>query len=137
MRLTRSQLGTLAGLGHGGGTLGTSLSRLRMAGYVVEEGDLITATEAGISALGDVPPAPSWPDELVATWRRAVGENAAGRLLDVLVDAYPQWMTRDAFAAACGLTADAGTFGTDLSRLRSNALTYEEGGRVRLAESPT
>ncbi len=133
VRLTRAQLGTLCGLAHRGGTFGTYLSRLRTGGLIAEEGDLISSTPEGLAAVGGIPPAPSSPAEVQAMWKNALGPGAAGRLLDALVEAYPRWLSREHLAAAVGLTAGAGTFGTYLSRCRSNGLLEERGGEVRAA----
>ena len=132
-RFTRAQLGTLAGLAWKGGTFSTYLSRLRTAGYLDEEGDLLGASEAGISACGGAPPAPASPEEVQATWRRALGEGAAGRLLDALIAQRDEWIRRDELAEACGLAASGGTFSTYLSRLRSNGLLEEKGSEIRAA----
>ncbi len=51
----------------------------------------------------------------------------------VLAERYPDAMSRDELAEACNLTANAGTFGTYLSRLRSNALIVERDGTVAAA----
>lgn len=130
-RFTRAQLGTLAGLAHSGGTFSTYLSRLRSAGLLEEEGELIGSSADGLEAVGEIPPAPSTPEEIQAVWRRALGAGAAGRLLDALIAQWPEWMSRAELAEACGLTAGAGTFGAYLSRLRSNGLLEERGAELR------
>ncbi len=52
------------------------------------------------------------------------------RLVEVVVER-PDGMDRDELAAACGLTAGAGTFGTYLSRARTARLLEVEGRIVR------
>lgn len=130
IRLSRAQLGTLCGLAHGGGTFGTYLSRLRSAGFIEEQGDLLTATAAGIDAVGVIPPAPSTPEAILEMWLENVGRNAAGKLLAELARVYPEGLTRADLGEACGIATSGGTFGTYLSRLRSNALIEERGGVV-------
>lgn len=129
-QLSRSQIGTLAGLSWRGGTFNTYLSRLRTAGYVTEAGELLSVTPEGLAAFGECPPAPASPKTVQAQWKRALGEHAAGRLIDVLVSCYPALLRRDELASQAGLTANAGTFNTYLSRLRSNALIEEYGDAV-------
>jgi hypothetical protein len=52
-------------------------------------------------------------------WKNALG--GAGRLIDVLLHADGA-LDREELASRAGLTSNAGTFGTYLSRLRSNDL---------------
>ena len=130
-RFTRAQLGTLAGLAHTGGTFTTYLSRLRSHGLLEEDGELLGCSAEGLDAVGEVPPAPSSPEEVQAVWRRAVGSGGAGRVLDALIDRWPAWTPRERLAEACALTASGGTFCTYLSRLRSNGLLEERGSELR------
>ena len=69
----------------------------------------------------------------MAMWCRAVG-GGAGRLLRLLADR--GLLTRDELAEAADMTASGGTFGTYLSRLRSNGLIEEDGpgAPISLAE---
>jgi hypothetical protein len=129
-RYTKAQWGTLAGLAHTGGTFSTYLSRLRTAGHLAEEGGYFSVSDGGMAAAGELPPAPQTTEELVAMWQRAVGGGAA-RMLDVLVAAYPDWLTREQLAEALDMAASGGTFSTYLSRLRSNGLAEVQGAQVR------
>jgi hypothetical protein len=129
-KYTRAQWGTLAGLAPTGGTFSTYLSRLRTAGYLTEEGGYFSASDAGMAAAGEMPPAPQSTEELVAMWQRAVGGGAA-RMLDVLVAAYPESLTRERLAEDLDMAASGGTFSTYLSRLRSNGLAKVQGQQVK------
>jgi hypothetical protein len=55
-------------------------------------------------------------------------------LIDVLLDAGGQ-LPRNELAVRAGLTSNAGTFGTYLSRLRSNDLVSVAGSVVRIADA--
>lgn len=129
-KYTRAQWGTLAGLAHTGGTFSTYLSRLRSAGYLVEDGGYFSVSDAGMDTAGEMPPTPQTTEELVAMWQRAVGGGSA-RMLEVLVAAYPEWLTRERLADALNMAASGGTFSTYLSRLRSNGLAEVQGAQVR------
>ena len=120
---TKSQLGTLSGYSPSGGTFGTYLSSLRKKG-LVQEGPLLdlTITEAGFAAMGGgVPEGPKNTDELLAMWR---GKLLAGerKMFDVLVEVYPEHITREELGQRVGFAHLGGTFGTYLSTLRRNQL---------------
>ena len=65
-------------------------------------------------------------------WKEALG--SAGRLIDLLLAAGGQ-LPRNELAARAGLTSNAGTLGTYLSRLRSNDLVSVAGSVVRIADA--
>jgi len=130
---TIAQWATLSKLKKTGGTWSTYLSRLRTAGHVEQRGALWHATDDGIAAVGEIPPAPESPAELLEMWKRSVGGGAA-RMLDAISDAEPRGLSFDELADAVGITRSGGTFGTDLSRLRSNGLVDPDGPLIRLSD---
>src|SRR5271154_4012327 len=67
-RFTWGQAATLAGLKPSGGHFNAGRKSLRDAGYVAEANDLVEITPAGLTAAGEVPPAPSTPAERLALW---------------------------------------------------------------------
>ncbi len=129
-RFTRSEWATLAGLKKTGGTWGTYVSRLRMAGYLDERDGRVGVTPAGLKAVGAVPPAPTTTAELVQMWKDNLG-GGAGRLLDILVKSYPEPMRRAVLAAHVRMEPTGGTFNTYLSRLRANGLLEERAGQIK------
>lgn len=131
--LTEAQWATLTGLKRSGGTWSTYKSRLRTAGLVALDGDLWRATPEGLDVYGGVVEPPASITERIAMWRRAVG--AAGRLLDILCEAYPAAMTREELALRAGLEPSGGTFSTYLSRLAGNELVVKAGETVRAADA--
>lgn len=95
--VTREQLTVLTGYKRS--SRDTYLQRLRQAGLVVEEGETILATIVGANSLGpDFEPLPTGA-HLREHWR---GRLPAGelRLYEVLVDAYPKAVDRDALSEA-------------------------------------
>jgi len=67
-RFTWGQVATLAGLKPRGGSFNAGRKALRDTGLVADAGDLVVITPAGLTAAGEVPPAPSTPAERLAMW---------------------------------------------------------------------
>jgi uncharacterized protein len=124
--LTDSQLGTLAKVKKTGGTFGTYTSELRRNGLIERHGDLWIPTDAGLDLVGGARP-PTDPGEARAHWRSKF-TGGARRMYDLLVDAYPRGLTADELADRAGITRTGGTFGTYVSRLRSNGCLREVDG---------
>lgn len=127
LKLTRAQLGTLAGFTPRGGTFRTYFGQLVRSGYLVEQasGD-VGITESGFGYVGEnVPPAPATTDELLALWRKNLRAGAA-KMLDVLVDVYPLGLSRAELGAESGFEPSGGTFRTYLGALHRNGLVVED-----------
>lgn len=127
------QWATLSKLKRTGGTWSTYKSRLRTTGYVEQIGDLWYATEVGIAAAGELPPVAESPDEILEMWKSNLGGGPA-RMLEALAAAEPAGLTRDELAEQVDITRSGGTFGTYLSRLRSNGLIDQPGETIRLSD---
>lgn len=125
--LSRRELGALSGVKSSGGTFGTYLSRLRVAGHVEDGGAGVRITDAGRALVGHVEQPRGYA--LFEWWRPKLGEKPA-HMLDVLVST-GQVIGRDELARQAGLTANAGTFGTYLSRLMSRGLIERANGGYR------
>lgn len=128
---TIAQWATLAKLKRTGGTWSTYLSRLRVAELVEQRGDLWFATDAGLDAAGEIPPAPESPSEILEMWKANLGGGPA-RMLDALSESGDRGLSLDALSEAVGITRSGGTFGTYLSRLRANGLVENGGDGIRL-----
>ena len=63
-------------------------------------------------------------------WRSNLN-GGAKRMLDDLVDAYPRAMSREELSEAAGISHTGGTWGTYLSKLKTNGLAEVEGGEIR------
>jgi hypothetical protein len=132
---TKSQIGALAGFTPSGGTFGTYFSRLRKDGFLLEQGTSITITEKGLNFFADgLPPAPQSTEELLEMWRSKLmrGER---KMLDVVVEKYPDPITKEELGEATVFTHTGGTFGTYLSTLRRNELVTVEGDQVRACDA--
>lgn len=134
VRVTRSQLGTLSGFAPRGGTFSTYLSTLKRFGYVDELEGLVGITDAGFDRLGFRPAAPESTEEIVEMWRGALKAGARA-MLDELVAAHPEGLTRAELGDTAGFAPAGGTFGTYLSILRRNGLAAERDGVVYAGEA--
>lgn len=131
--LTEKKLALLAGLSKSGGTWGTYLSALSTAGQMERGGAGWMITAEGLAALGDYDPLPTG-DALVAYWLSQLGGGGARRMLEALVQVYPDSLTQEQLAEAASLTASAGTFGTYLSRLRTLELVESAGAGIKASD---
>lgn len=133
---SKSQLGALSGYTPSGGTFSGYLSTLRKNGLinVDHRGDL-TITEAGLDWFGgERPAAPTTTDELIEMWR---GKLVAGerKMLDVLIEAHPNPVTKEELGEKSGYASSGGTFSGYLSTLRKNALATVEGDDVKASDA--
>ena len=132
---TRSQIAQLAGYTASGGTFGNYFGRLRRLGYIKESGDKVQITMEGLSYIGeDAPTPPSTTEELVAVWREKLlaGER---KMLDVVLAAHPEAISKEELGEKSGYEWTGGTFGNYLGTLRRNELVVVEDDQVRASES--
>lgn len=128
-KFTEAQWATMSGLKRTGGTWGTYKSRIVQAGLAICQGDFWQATEDAVAQYGDASRAPTSPEEVLEDWKRKLGGGSA-RMLDALRGSP---LSRQDLAAAVGIEVTGGTFGTYLSRLRSNGLVDESNGQIQLS----
>lgn len=133
--LSRAQLGVLSGYAASGGTFRTYLPTLKRLGLVEQNGDTVRLTAEGVTAAGDaVAAAPRSPEAVQEMWRGALGQGER-KMLDVLIQAYPDSMTRGALGAMSGYAAGGGTFRTYLPKLKRLGLVEVKGDEVRASDS--
>ena len=120
LRLTTSQWGTVAHLKTTGGTWSTYLSDIRRAGFVDEGPAGWTLTDAGFDYLGGRPD-PMTAAELQDHYRSILRAGAV-KMLDALLEAHPDGLTRGQLGAAADIAITGGTFSTYLSDLVRNGL---------------
>jgi hypothetical protein len=133
-RLTVPQLGALSRLSHKGGTFSSYFGELQRRELIDVAGrDDVGITEAGFEAIGADPPAePQSPAEMVAMWRERLPASAT-RILDALIEVYPEGLDREELAVQTGLTASGGTFGAAVGMLRRYALAEPDGRGLRVS----
>jgi uncharacterized protein len=120
---TKRQLALQTGYAVKGGGFGNALGALRSAG-LIERGEPIRATQAGLDALGDAfQPLPTGGPALLEHWAGQLGK-AEGLILRALVAAWPGTLTKQEVADRTGYAADGGGFGNALGRLRTLELIH-------------
>ena len=123
--MTEAQWAVSSVLKRTGGTWSAYVSRLKMAGRFVQQGDLYYITEKGLADLGEAPaPLPSPGRDLVEFWAGKI--NGVGPMIRRLAEVYPDYLTKEQLAADLNMAASGGTFGAYLSRLRSPGLIEED-----------
>jgi hypothetical protein len=130
--VTKSQWGTVAKLKSTGGTWSTYVSAIRQHGFLEETPAGYRLTEAGLDYLGGAPE-PMTAAELQDQYRRILRAGAA-KMLDGLIDAYPNGLTREELGAAADVVTTGGTFSTYLSDLVRNGLAERQGDHVIATE---
>lgn len=133
--LTKSQIGVLASFKTSGGTFNTYWGAIRRAGLVTDRnsGKEFQATQTGLAFAGVDPGSPLTTGEVLAQWR-GVLKRGARNMLDLLVDAWPNGLTRDELADQLGMAMTGGTFNTYLGTLTRNGLAVREDGIYRAAD---
>jgi hypothetical protein len=119
---TRQQISILTGYKRS--SRDTYIQRLRMAGYVECTNDKVTATEAGIDALGDgYEPLPTG-EALREHWLKELPEGER-KVLEVVIGHYPEWVAREAIDERTGYRRSSRD--TYIQRLRSRLLVEVTG----------
>lgn len=123
-----TQLATLAKVKKSGGTFGTYLSRLKQRGLIDEQDGRVSITDDALDLVGR-PAQPQSHEEFIDAWRAKLSGGAL-RMFDQLREASYRGMTREELAQHAEVAITGGTFGTYLSRLRTNGLIEEREGLV-------
>lgn len=131
--LTESQWSMAAGYKKSGGTWLEYRRRLVRAEMIEKRDGLWYATELGANAAGDVelPPAPG--PELVRWWAPKI--NAPIRVVEQLIEVYPDGLTRAELADRIEMAASGGSFQEYVRRMLRNSIAEERGGYVRLTDA--
>jgi hypothetical protein len=106
------------------------LQRLRERGLVATDGERVAATDEGVAALPDARPLPRGK-ELREFWRARLpaGERA---IFEVLVDAHPDGVDREALSDATGYKRSSRD--TYRQRMSAKQLVVATGGQVRASD---
>jgi hypothetical protein len=132
-RTTRNQVAIFAGYSSKSGHVDNTLGALRSAGHAQGGADDVRITEAGLAALGDFDPLPTG-EELRRYWLEHAGGKAERAMLEVILKAYPEPLTRNEVAEAANYSTDSGHVDNTLGRLRSLDLIQGPGSAIRASE---
>ena len=133
MKFTRAQLAALAHISSRSGTFTSYLSTLRKRGLIIEEGDLIYASEVGIAHMGGDVPEPQTSEQIRDMWRANLKQGAK-RMFDILNGYYPVMISREQLAEEAEISVSSGTFTSYLSSMRRNGLIEESGQDIKLSD---
>lgn len=133
MTFTKSQLALMAKMSPRSGSYGTYLSRLRSAGYLAESDGQIGISDAGLEFVGVTPAEPQSQAEVLAMWSSNLN-GGARRMFEYLVQEYPRSVSRQELGDAVEMSSNSGSFGTYLSRLKSNGLIKVSDGNIKASD---
>jgi hypothetical protein len=123
--LSQQRLALLAQLIRGSGTWTKYLGALRSAG-LVEGGETLRITPAGLKAVGPFEPLPTG-EALRRYWADWLGGGGERRIFETLLAVYPKSMSTHQCAARSRLVLGSGTWTKYLGRLRSLKLVTGRG----------
>lgn len=129
MTFTKSQLALMAKMSPRSGSYGTYLSRLRSSGYLLEADGQIGISDAGLEFVGVTPNEPQSQEEVLAMWSNNLN-GGARRMFDYLVQEHPRSVSKQELGEAVEMSSNSGSFGTYLSRLKSNGLIKVNNGSI-------
>ncbi len=127
----RNQLAVLAGYSSKSGHVDNTLGTCRTRGFIVGNNDNLQITPEGIKILGAWTPLPRGR-ALVDYWIHHL-DPAQGKMLRVIVEAYPKPLHRDTVAERAGYSTTSGHVDNSLGRLRTMDLI--RGGNSAITAS--
>lgn len=131
LKVTRSQLSLLSGYSIKSSGFANALSQLRVKGYLKEDPDkTLSITDEGRAEAGQVEAFPSTHEEIVSHWMHKL-PRAPSTMLKVLVDAYPEAMSREELSIKTGYSLTSSGFANALSMLKTNRLADVDGTLVK------
>ncbi|GFG83252.1 hypothetical protein [Mycobacterium paragordonae] len=132
LRLSRAQWGMVARMKHRSGTWSTYLGELRRAGLLDENAAGFTLSDKGFDYLGGRPD-PLTGRELQQHYLHILRSGAA-RMLQAVMDVYPESLSRQEISARAGIVVASGTFTTYLGELVRNGLVVYRGKALRASD---
>lgn len=137
VEVSRPKVAMLATVKHTTGSFKNNISILRIAGLIVDGRDKsVILTQQGRDYLGDdLPDAALETEAMVELWKRKLG-SGSGKILDILVESYPEGQDRETIADELEVSHTTGSFKNNLSKLRIAGLLRDEkidGVRVAFA----
>lgn len=129
LRVSRRELAILSIYSVKSSHFQNTISKLRTAGYVEGDSDSLGATTRGLSANGQTQFF-AIGRELAQAWKEQKLSKAAGAILDVILWAHPQVLTKKEIADRSGYSVGSSHFQNSLSELRSLQLIDKKAPRA-------
>lgn len=133
LRPTRAQLAVLSGRSTRSSSFDGAMSELLKAGWLVQRGEHLDVTDAGLAVIGGAAPAPASPEQLQRTWLAVLPRYEAA-LLKVLIAAHPKGLERTELAEKAGKSITSSSFDGAISTLKKNVLAVDADGLLTAAE---
>jgi uncharacterized protein len=130
---TRNQVAIFAGYSAKSRHVDNTLGALRAAGLAEGGGDDIRITPTGLTALGSFQPLPTGR-ALRDYWIREAGGVAESSMLRVILEAYPNSLTRDQVAVQSRYSPSSRHVDNTLGRLRSLDLITGPGSAIKASK---
>lgn len=130
---SKTQIALLTRYSARGGGFNNALSALRTAGMINGSGSTISATAAGLAALGPFTPLPTG-EALQVHWSAQLG-RAPRLILEALCAAWPATLTKTEVAVACRYEPGGGGFNNALSKLRTLDLVTGTATALRASDT--
>ena len=134
MKFTKSQLATLAHLSARGGTYQKYLTHLKAQGDITLDNGYIQLTEQGKDRAEPYTNQVTATENPIAMWQRTLSSGAR-RIFDVLVQTYPNTITRSDIGQQTGLSPRSGTFQKYMRMLRNNGLIELDGQQIKASKT--
>jgi len=129
---TREAIAGFCGLSPTSGSYSNNLSALRTRGLIEDAADRrVALTDAG-AVIAEAQSAPSLGDLHKMWYGKVTGTQA--NVLRLVVEAYPEAISRARIAAALNLSASSGSFSNNLSKLRTLGLIYNAGADLAASD---
>jgi hypothetical protein len=127
-------IAALAGASHSSSAYGNNLGYLRSGGYIdYPSPGVVALTEVGREKAPEVQP-PSTTAEMIERCKQIISGSQA-RILDALVQAYTEVLSKAALADCSGALSTSSAYGNNLGALRSaGMIDYPDRGQVRAAD---
>lgn len=117
------------------GSYANNLGSLRSRGLIdYPAGNMVALTESGLQAV-DVPASPPSDEEMQQHWF-AIMSGPQQRIMEVLIERYPQSITKEELAEIVSVSPTSGSFANNLGSLRTmGALDYPIKGSAAASKN--
>lgn len=133
-KATNSQTALLAGYSPNGSAYTNPRAHLRSLGYIENDSDMLSITQAGLRALGSYESIQKDNESLQELWLSKI-TGPEKKILTPLLKKYPNELSKEELATESGYSASGSAFTNPLSHLRSIGLIeYPSTGFVKASK---